>query len=59
MNESLPELGDLEREVMQLVWADGPLTAEAVRTGCGESGSTRRRLVLQRVRRRGSGRHGG
>jgi BlaI family transcriptional regulator, penicillinase repressor len=31
MNESLPELGDLEREVMQLVWADGPLTAEAVR----------------------------
>jgi BlaI family transcriptional regulator, penicillinase repressor len=31
MNESPPELGDLEREVMQLVWADGPLTAEAVR----------------------------
>jgi predicted transcriptional regulator len=31
MNESLPELGDLEREVMQLVWAHGPVTAEAVR----------------------------
>ena len=31
MNESLPELGDLEREVMQLVWANGPVTAEAVR----------------------------
>jgi BlaI family transcriptional regulator, penicillinase repressor len=31
MNDSLPELGDLEREVMQLVWADGPITAEAVR----------------------------
>jgi predicted transcriptional regulator len=31
MNDSLPELGDLEREVMQLVWAGGPLTAEAVR----------------------------
>src|SRR6476660_6852714 len=31
MDESLPELGDLEREVMQLVWADGAVTAEAVR----------------------------
>jgi BlaI family penicillinase repressor len=31
MDESLPELGDLEREVMQLVWANGPVTAEAVR----------------------------
>jgi len=31
MNDSLPELGDLEREVMQLVWADGPITSEAVR----------------------------
>ena len=32
MDDSLPELGDLEREVMQLVWAHGPVTAEAVRT---------------------------
>ena len=31
MEDSLPELGDLEREVMQLVWAHGPVTAEAVR----------------------------
>ena len=31
MDDSLPELGDLEREVMQLVWANGPITAEAVR----------------------------
>jgi len=31
MADSLPELGDLEREVMQLVWAHGPVTAEAVR----------------------------
>ena len=31
MHESLPELGDLEREVMQLVWANGPITADAVR----------------------------
>jgi BlaI family transcriptional regulator, penicillinase repressor len=31
MDDSLPELGDLEREVMQLVWANAPITAEAVR----------------------------
>ena len=31
MDTTLPDLGDLEREVMQLVWADGPITAETVR----------------------------
>src|SRR5499427_1028611 len=31
VDESLPDLGDLEREVMQLVWANGTVTAEAVR----------------------------
>jgi BlaI family transcriptional regulator, penicillinase repressor len=31
MDDSLPELGDLEREVMQLVWAHAPITAEDVR----------------------------
>ena len=31
MDDSLPELGDLEREVMQLVWSHGPVTAETVR----------------------------
>ena len=31
MDDGLPGLGDLEREVMQLVWAHGPVTAEAVR----------------------------
>ena len=31
MDDSLPDLGDLDREVMQLVWAHGPVTAEAVR----------------------------
>jgi len=31
MDESLPDLGDLERDVMQLVWAKGPVTAETVR----------------------------
>ncbi len=31
MSESMPDLGDLEREVMQLIWAHGELTAETVR----------------------------
>ena len=31
MDDSLPELGDLERDVMQLVWTHGPVTAEIVR----------------------------
>src|SRR5437660_2586482 len=31
MRESMPDLGDLEREVMQLIWANGRLTAETVR----------------------------
>ena len=31
MDETLPDLGDLEREVMQLVWANGRVTAETVR----------------------------
>jgi predicted transcriptional regulator len=31
MDANLPDLGDLEREVMQRVWAEGPVTAEAVR----------------------------
>src|SRR5262245_64801314 len=30
-NESMPDLGHLEREVMQLIWANGRLTAEIVR----------------------------
>lgn len=34
-SESLPDLGDLEREVMQLIWAGGPLTAEFVRERLG------------------------
>jgi BlaI family penicillinase repressor len=31
VNEDLPDLGELEREVMQLVWAHAPATAEQVR----------------------------
>ena len=39
MDDSLPDLGDLEREVMQLVWANGPVTAEAVRAVGHANGS--------------------
>jgi len=31
MDNAPPDLGDLERDVMQLIWAGGPMTAEAVR----------------------------
>lgn len=31
MSDDLPDLGELEREVMQFVWSDGPVTAERVR----------------------------
>jgi BlaI family transcriptional regulator, penicillinase repressor len=31
MNEQMPDLGELEREVMQLVWDGGEVTAEAIR----------------------------
>ena len=44
MNANLPDLGDLEREVMHLVWAGGAVTAEAVRE------KLRRRLKESTVR---------
>ena len=31
MHDTLPGLGDLEREVMDLVWTKGPIAADAVR----------------------------
>ena len=58
MDDSLPELGDLEREVMQLVWAHAPITAEEVRERL-----TRRlkestvRTVLRRLEDKGYTRH--
>jgi predicted transcriptional regulator len=54
MSASMPDLGELEREVMQLIWADGPLTAEIVRERL-----TRRlkestvRTVLRRLEEKG------
>jgi predicted transcriptional regulator len=31
MGDNLPEMGELERQVMQLVWAHAPITSESVR----------------------------
>jgi predicted transcriptional regulator len=58
MSDDLPDLGELERGVMQLVWARGPITAEAVRA------ELKRRLkestvrtVLRRLEEKGYVRH--
>jgi BlaI family penicillinase repressor len=58
MSDDLPDLGELERRVMQLVWARGPVTAEAVRA------ELKRRLkestvrtVLRRLEEKGYVRH--
>jgi BlaI family transcriptional regulator, penicillinase repressor len=54
MTESLPDLGSLEREVMQLIWTDGPLTAETVREKlprCLKESTVR--TVLRRLEEKG------
>ena len=54
MDDSLPELGDLEREVMQLVWAHGPVTAEAVRERLSRAlKESTVRTVLRRLEEKG------
>jgi BlaI family transcriptional regulator, penicillinase repressor len=54
MAETLPELGDLEREVMQLVWANGAVTAEAVREGLSRPlKESTVRTVLRRLEDKG------
>ena len=54
MDESLPELGDLEREVMQLVWANAPITAEEVRERLSRRlKESTRRAVLRRLEEKG------
>ena len=58
MADSLPELGDLEREVMQLVWAHGPVTAEAVRKRLSRRlKESTVRTVLRRLEEKGYTRH--
>ena len=54
MTEELPDLGDLEREVMQLVWAHGPTTAENVRAALSRAlKESTVRTVLRRLEDKG------
>ena len=58
MDDSLPELGDLEREVMQLVWAHGPITAELVREQLPRRlKESTVRTVLRRLEEKGYTKH--
>ncbi len=58
MHDSLPELGDLEREVMQLVWAHGPVTAELVREKLSRRlKESTVRTVLRRLEDKGYANH--
>jgi len=58
MDNSLPELGDLEREVMQLVWAHDPITAEDVRERLSRRlKESTVRTVLRRLEDKGYTRH--
>jgi len=58
MAGSLPELGDLEHEVMQLVWEHGPITAETVREKLQRRlKESTVRTVLRRLEEKGYTRH--
>src|ERR1700744_1467580 len=58
MDDGLPGLGDLEREVMQLVWAHGPVTAEAVREALSRPlKESTVRTVLRRLEDKGYTKH--
>ncbi|WKW52054.1 BlaI/MecI/CopY family transcriptional regulator [Rhodomicrobium lacus] len=54
MDDDLPELGELEREVMQIVWAHVPITAESVRERLGRPlKESTVRTVLRRLEEKG------
>ena len=54
MDNAPPDLGDLERDVMQLIWADGPMNAEAVRERLGRPlKESTIRTVLRRLEDKG------
>ena len=58
MDDSLPDLGDLERDVMQLVWAHAPITAEVVREKLARRlKESTVRTVLRRLEDKGYVRH--
>jgi BlaI family transcriptional regulator, penicillinase repressor len=53
-SQSMPGLSDLEREVMQLIWASGQLTAEIVREGLARRlKESTVRTVLRRLEEKG------
>ena len=57
-SENMPDLSNLEREVMQLIWAGGPLTAEFVRERLGRRlKESTVRTVLRRLEEKGYVRH--
>jgi len=58
VDDDLPALGELERKVMQLVWAHGPLTAEEVRERLDRRlKESTVRTVLRRLEEKGFVRH--
>jgi predicted transcriptional regulator len=58
MDDDLPELGELEREVMQLVWAHAPITAESVRERLARPlKESTVRTVLRRLEEKGFATH--
>ncbi|WP_409192404.1 BlaI/MecI/CopY family transcriptional regulator [Bradyrhizobium sp. RDM4] len=58
MDDRLPDLGDLEHEVMQLVWAHGPVTAEVVRERLSRPlKESTVRTVLRRLEEKGYANH--
>ena len=58
MDDRLPDLGDLEHEVMQLVWAHGPVTAEVVRERLSRRlKESTVRTVLRRLEEKGYANH--
>ena len=58
MSDDLPDLGELEREVMQFVWANGPVTAERVRENLSKPlKESTVRTVLRRLEEKGYATH--
>jgi predicted transcriptional regulator len=54
MDDKTPDLGELEREVMQLVWAGGEVTAEAIRERLARKPKESTvRTVLRRLEEKG------
>lgn len=58
MTDDLPDLGELEREVMQFVWSHGPVTAERVRENLSKPlKESTVRTVLRRLEEKGYATH--